>query len=55
LSHPVLHVAPAAVEGVTKVIRSGGHISTLSPESGRQTVMWQTEANLSRRPESGEG
>jgi hypothetical protein len=55
LSHPVLHVSPAAVEGIADVIGGGRHISTVSRESGRETVMWQTQAILSRSAETDEG
>ena len=47
LAHPVLHVAPAAVERVAKVFRSGGHIWTVAREPLGETVMWQTQAILS--------
>ncbi len=42
LAHPVLHITPAAVEGVTQMIRSGGHNSTVAVPTVAATVMRQT-------------
>ena len=46
VAHTVLHVAPASVEGVANVIRSGGHYLTVARDAPPQTVMSQTQAIL---------
>ena len=53
LAHAVLHVAPAAVEGVAQMIRSGSHIRTVARWGDRETVTLQTQANLSRSGHEG--
>ena len=47
LAHPVLHIAPAAVQRVADMVDGGGHIRTVARGALLETMTLQTQANLS--------